>query len=695
MNNFERVSHQQRSGAEQSVPFPLLKLSDQVKELLQAEEQKVQTRETAEGVSSGEKRGDAMLEYFQQAKENAGSKLEATAKEKGVWERVKKGYTWLGKQNVYRAMGENNRKRIDRAIESLGGGVRAKKLGKAVLEAMSVRTAIGAALLYSGAASPATLSQVSTATLVGMRGVGGAVIGDTLAEKFGAKKKGRLFGAFTGGIMGVLLSGGMGMADASTVEKAFLNTAEATTTPQVNPHGGMGTTSFSSPEQTVSVEERIEAAKAALERGPPPTGVSEADIASMAETESSLFDEPKAEELETTPVTPTATLETTSAPYVIAEGDTMWGVLGEKLALTDSQKATFLQKLTGLPEAERVAMVKEFGIGSGDIDLIRPGEAVSLEKIQSFLSGNEGTVAAADSSSVEQAVPTTGNIEEPTATTPPTEPEIIASIWGEDTVTKGDSSSAEQVATGVSHEPTSPIPQEGYSDSVPVISSSALNEEVQQQGNASASQTELSSDIASMSESGPATHQIDSDELGTTPTASSETVAKTYPLPETGSITDGIEFKTIYPPEYDLAEQTTPTASSETVAKTYPLPETESIAEFKPTYQLDSEELDAAPTATASSEATVEKSYPIQRGDTMQSILGEKLALNDSQKTVFLQKITGLPEAQRIAMVKDFGIGSGNLDLIRPGETVNLQKIQNFLSGGEQTASGSSQTAGV
>ena len=364
MNTFERVAHQPKSDTEQSTSFPPLELSKEMKELLQTateeqkDEQRVEAHEVAEGLSA-EERADAVLEQLQQSKEKVEGKLETTAKEKEVWEQVKKGYTWLGKQNVYRAIGENNRKKVDQAIESLGGGVQAKKLGKVVLEAMSVRTAIGAALLYSGAATPATVSQVSTVALAGMRGVGGAVIGDTLAEKFGAKKKGRLFGAFTGGVIGVLLSGGMGVVDSSAVKEAFSETTKGDIV-----------------EKTVSGGEQIETTKVALEEGPPVAGVPIAD-------------------LETTPDT-TASSEIAPATYVIAEGDTMWDVLGEKLGLTDSQKATFLQKLTGLPETERVAMVKEFGIGSGSIDFIQPGETVNSQKIQDFLSSSEQTASGSD-----------------------------------------------------------------------------------------------------------------------------------------------------------------------------------------------------------------------------------------------------------------------------------------------------------
>ena len=611
MNKLERISHQPKSGAEQSTPFPSPELPAEVKKLLKTvtEERKagrsIGPHETAEG-SPAEKRANAVLEQLQQSKENAESKLEATAKEKGVWERVKKGYTWLGKQNVYRAIGENNRKKVDQAIESLGGGARAKKLGKAVLEAMSVRTAIGAALLYSGAAAPAALSQVSAAALVGMRGVGGAVIGDTLAEKFGAKKKGRLFGAFTGGVVGVLLSGGIGVANSSVMEEALEEAFSETTNGEVaeqvvpatghtevpttatpeNPHDGVEATNLSSTEQAVPATAEIASTDRAVMSG--------------AETSYQL----DTEELDTTPDT-TATLETVPPPYAIADGDTMWGVLGEKLALTDSQKATFLQKLTGLPEVERVAMVKEFGIESGNIDLIRPGEAVNLQKIQSFLSGSEATIAVADSSSVEQVVPATGHTEVPTTATPENPHDGVEAT--NLSSTEQAVPTTEQTTTGIS----SPMHPEEHVGSGPVIHSDALNE-----GDTSAPQTIPSTDIAAMS---------------------------------------GAETS----------------------------------------YQLDPDELDTTPDTTATLE-TASKTYAIQRGDTMQGILGEKLALNDSQKAVFLQKITGLPEAQRIATVKDFGIGSGNLDLIRPGETVNLEKIQNFLSGGEQIASsGSNQIAGA
>ena len=611
MNKFERISHQPKSGAEQSTPFPSPELPAEVKKLLKTvtEEwksgKKIGPRETAEG-SPAEKRANAVLEQLQQSKENAESKLEATAKEKGVWERVKKGYTWLGKQNVYRAIGENNRKKVDQAIESLGGGVRAKKLGKVVLEAMSVRTAIGAALLYSGAAAPAALSQVSAAALVGMRGVGGAVIGDTLAEKFGAKKKGRLFGAFTGGVVGVLLSGGIGVANSSVMEEALEEAFSETTNGEVaeqvvpatghtevpttatpeNPHDGVEATNLSSTEQVV-----------------PATGHTEVPTTATPENP---HDGVEATNLSSTEQAVPATLETVPPPYAIAEGDTMWGILGEKLALTDSQKATFLQKLTGLPEVERVAMVKEFGIESGNIDFIRPGEAVNLQKIQSFLSGSEGTIAVADSSSVEQVVPATGHTEVPTTATPENPHDGVEatnlSSTEEQTVP-----TTEQTTTGIS----SPMHPEEHVGSGPVIHSDALNE-----GDTSAPQTIPSTDIAAMS---------------------------------------GAETS----------------------------------------YQLDPDELDTTPDTTATLE-TASKTYAIQRGDTMQGILGEKLALNDSQKATFLQKITGLPEAQRIAMVKDFGIGSGNIDLIRPGETVNLEKIQNFLSGGEQIASsGSNQITGA
>ena len=537
MKKFEGVVHQPRSGTEQSTSFPPRKIPKEVRELLQTttekqkNEQRVEAHETAEK-SSAEKQVDTILEQLQQSREKAESKLETTAKEKGVWEQVKKGYTWLGKQNVYRAIGENNRKKIDQAIESLGGGVRAKKLGKVVLEAMSVRTAIGAALLYSGAAAPATFSQVSTAALVGMRGVGGAVIGDTLAEKFGAKKKGRVFGAFTGGVMGIVLSGGMGVADSSAVKEAFSETTEGDTI-----------------EQTVPTTEPI------------------------TEPTTEPITEPILEETEAPPDT-TASSEIVPTPYVVAEGDTMWGILTEKFALTDSQKATFLQKITGLPEAERSALVKNFGITSGNIDLIRPGETVNLEKIQNFLSGSEGTITTVTPSSAEQVLPTT----------------------------------EQGAVTDIPPTPVSPVYPEEYSNSGPVIHSSTLNGEIQQEGGPFAPQTIASADIALRSE------------------------------PES-------------------------------------------------MYQLDTEEPETIPNATTSSEMAT-KSYSIQRGDTMQSILTEKFALTDSQKATFLQKITGLPEAERSALVKNFGITSGNIDLIRPGETVNLEKIQNFLSGSEQVVSG-------
>ena len=81
--------------------------------------------------------------------------------------------------------------------------------------------------------------------------------------------------------------------------------------------------------------------------------------------------------------------------------------------------------------------------------------------------------------------------------------------------------------------------------------------------------------------------------------------------------------------------------------------------------------------------------YEVQHGDTVwrilgnENIMGEGNTLTSAERAKFLQKLALLDEGQRKDLIKSFGIPSSKIDLIRPGENINLNKIKEFIGGGQ------------
>ena len=72
-----------------------------------------------------------------------------------------------------------------------------------------------------------------------------------------------------------------------------------------------------------------------------------------------------------------------------------------------------MQKVVSLEGEEKAALLKSFGIDSGDLDIIRAGEKINLAAIDKFVDGVESSAP-----SVPETAPTTPGAAPPEPITP-------------------------------------------------------------------------------------------------------------------------------------------------------------------------------------------------------------------------------------------------------------------------------------